>query len=59
MRMILIITGLFLACDFTTAQQAGGSGTLKSSYEIFSGGTTRQLVLVADEICLLDTSRCV
>lgn len=52
MRMILIITGLFLACNFTTAQQAGGSGPLKSSYEIFSGGTTRQLVLVADELAV-------
>lgn len=52
MRMILIISGLFLAGDFATAQQVAGSGMLKTNYEVFSGGTTRQLVLVADEIAV-------
>jgi subtilisin-like proprotein convertase family protein len=50
--MILSWAGLFLAAGFAIAQQAGGSGALKGSYEIFSGGTTRQLVLVADEIAV-------
>ncbi|WP_395736886.1 S8 family serine peptidase [Prosthecobacter sp.] len=49
MRTFLIGTALFLAGGFTMGQNAGA---LKSSYEIVSGGTVRQMTLVADEIAV-------